>query len=160
MTIPYNSTKLGIVDKLEEEFSEYYYILEHIFNMLESGQISLQEAIKLSETEKETTYNNKIKKKNKDKDVTDKLTDTIITDTDKDEIDENKNVTYVHIHIPNASILKDDLDKDLYLTSKDLFKLASIIKATVLSIIPPFEELNKYFEEILKILQIYNLPIF
>ena len=63
MTIPYNSTKLGIVDKLEEEFSEYYYILEHIFNMLESGQISLQEAIKLSETEKETTYNNKIKKK-------------------------------------------------------------------------------------------------
>ena len=158
MTIPYNATQKGIVDKLEEGFSEYYYIVERIFNMLESGQISLQEAIKLSEKEKET--NNKNKTKKFDPEVKDNLQNSLETYTKTKKLDENKNVSFLHIHIPNAEILKDDLDKELYLTSKDLFKLAAIIKGTVLSIIPPFEELNKYFEDILKILQIYNSPIF
>lgn len=151
MTIPYNSKEFGLSKKLEEGFTDKYFISENILNQLDKGDINLNKAINLSEIQNEE---NRISKQNQEK-----FKDSFDTPI-KTELEKNIRIEGKYIFKPSKEISNNKDDDNLYLTSKEIYKLASVIKSTVSSIIPPFDQLNKYFEEIIKILKIHNLPIF
>lgn len=65
----------------------------------------------------------------------------------------------IYIYKPLSNILLNNND-ELIFTQTELNKLGNIIKQTVLSIIPPFNNLKKYFDGIIEILNILNLPIY
>ena len=131
MTIPYNSKEYGISQKLEEEFSDKIFVSNSLYTQLKSGLIELSELINLSENESNL---------NKKKKSSDQL---------KEKINSEKKEG-IFIFIPKTVIKKDPDDQTLYFTSKELYQIASIIRQTVLNIIPPFDNLNKYFDLIIK----------
>lgn len=149
MTIPYNSKEFGILKKLEEEFIESYFVEKGFLEKLKSKEISLEEVINIY----------KLKEKFKTK----KINNSNEVETEKDFVKDDEKEGGSLILIPSKNILKENRENSTnstYLTYKELYQLANIIRSTVMAIIPPFDELNKFFEQIIKILKIYNLPIF
>ena len=63
-----------------------------------------------------------------------------------------------YIFIPQPELLNEN-EGTLYLTAKENFKLAMLVHSTVLKIMPSFIELNKYFDEMINILEKLNLPM-
>nr|QWO71453.1 RNA polymerase [Calocybe gambosa] len=68
----------------------------------------------------------------------------------------------MYIYRPLNSILKINKseEEDIIFTQSELNKFGNIVKQTVLSIIPPFNNLRKYFDNIIEILNILDLPIY
>ena len=162
MTIPYNSKEFGLTKKLEEGFEDNTYMAEYIYDMLEKREIILKEAFSLAEkvnTENSEKLNVILKKKLNLKDSLDFIKNS---ELEKElELLKLKGEGGQFIYKASKEIIINEVDVDkTYLTSKDLYKLSWDVKSVVESIISPFGELNNYFEEIIKILKIYQLPIF
>nr|QWO71450.1 RNA polymerase [Lyophyllum shimeji] len=68
----------------------------------------------------------------------------------------------LYILIPKAEMLNDNVGDNnyLYFTNSEMLFLANIIKQTVINIIPSFNQLKIYFDEIIVILQKIGLPLF
>ena len=49
---------------------------------------------------------------------------------------------------------------EVYLTNKEILKFATTVKTTVLNIIPPFNQLKLYFDEMLNIFKKLEIPVF
>lgn len=82
-----------------------------------------------------------------------------------DSIDntKTKNITAkgFYIYKPLNSIIKDNFKQDeIIFTQNELNKLGNIIKQTVLSLIPPFTKLKNYFDSIIDILNILEMPVY
>lgn len=69
----------------------------------------------------------------------------------------------IYILLPPKSMCNDLLTQEnnyIYFTSKEILLFATIIKNTVINIIPSFNKLKVYFDQIISILQKIELPIF
>ena len=131
MTIPYNVTNMGISDKLQKYFDKIFIDIE-TYNKLSLGEIQLSKILE----------NNKVNNK-------EIIKENIISNKEKG----------IFIHIPNKEILLDNMVNNLYFTSSELIYFSKIIKNTVLNIIPPFNQLKLYFDNIIDIMKKLNLSI-
>nr|QWO71443.1 RNA polymerase [Termitomyces sp. T8] len=138
MTIPYNVTNIGIVEKLEKKF-EKFLIAEADFNKLKNGELSLIQLIGDLKKLKSTVQN---------------------SSTEYNEKKSNKENKHHYIFVPVIDILNNKNEDTLFFTSSDLINLAKLLKTTVLSIIPPFNQLKVYFDKIINILDKLGLPLY
>jgi DNA-directed RNA polymerase len=134
MTIPYNVTSMGITEKIEKQF-EAIYLNKLTYEKLKSFEIKLEE-----------------------------IKDQLNTKKSKGKTEPASAAAALlqkgcYIYIPNENILKNKGNNEIYLTQKELFLLANLIKSTVLNIIPPFNDLKLYFDNIIDIMKKLELPI-
>ena len=67
------------------------------------------------------------------------------------------------IYKPKLSIIinKNNYEvNNLFLTQEELYRLGNYLKITVLNIIPPFNHLKNYFDQIIEIMKHLDLPIY
>nr|QWO71452.1 RNA polymerase [Calocybe cyanea] len=131
MTVPYNVTAIGIADKLANHFSKKFITVEESKELVKNKKWTINI--------KDENLKNGISKAN------------------------SKNLKGFYAYYPSTYLLKKEFiheDKDLIFSQKELNTLGIIIRGTVLSLIPPFAQLKEYFDKILDILKIINLPIY
>nr|ADO51620.1 rnapol [Moniliophthora roreri] len=137
MTVPYNVTNIGIADKIAEYFDKEFISKDKAKELENKNLIILSKVENKDESNNENIKSGKkIKKESKGIYIFKPL--------------------YEHIKVKDQDQYKDKL----IFTQSELNKLGNIIKQTVLSLIPPFTHLKKYFDEIIDILRILNLPIY
>ena len=148
MTIPYNVTNIGISDKLTKYFESFYLDKNELIK-LESGKVDLNQIKKDKQNilpyKKDTIKKDKLI--NKDQ----------VKNTNREE---NKGT---YIYIPFKEILfneNDEANNNLYFTSKELLYFSSLVKNTVLNIIPPFTNLKNYFDNMIEIMKKLDLPVY
>ena len=89
------------------------------------------------------------------------ITLSTVLKTDSIKNKSGKPIQGIYIFKASNAIKKEMyLSEDIILTQRELNKLGQIIKSTVLSLIPPFANLKEYFDKIIDILKIINLPIY
>jgi hypothetical protein len=155
MTIPYNVTTTGIADKLSENFNREFITLKKAEDLINKGIIS-ESTIKKNigalriDTEDIELRNNDMKaplKGANDKEITIKIGSEV-----------GKAQKGIYILSPKKEILSEN--PNLIFTQAEIYKFSNIIKYTVISIIPPFTQLKKYFDSIIEIMKRINLTIF
>lgn len=155
MTVPYNVTAMGLLDKLMKHF-KIIELDNEIFDKLESGEINLQ---KIIEEFKEMENNNIISILSDSSEGTLQLNDKDL-DKDQEKLNKSKYRATKTILIPYKELLINKNNQNLYFTRSELFIFADLIKLTVLNVIPPFNQLKNYFDKIIEVMKKIDMPIF